>query len=269
MTIARMLMAAATKAAAPGQTVYTGTASANTTGSWTVPAGVTSICILCVGGGAAGGTGYSGKGGGGGALSYANSVAVTPGETLSYQAGRGGAAGADIGGDTYLARGATYLCLAKGGTNNTGGAAASGTGDAKYSGGNGGVSGASPYPYYGAGGGAAGYAGNGGAANAFSSGSNGAGGGGGAGGSGLIQTSAGGGGGVGLLGQGSDGAGGTGINPGNGGSGGAPGSGTAGGNYGGGGGCVNTGTAGAGGVGAIRILWGAGRAYPSTNTADV
>jgi len=26
---------------------------------------------------------------------------------------------------------------------------------------------------------------------------------------------------------------------------------------------------GSGGVGAVRILWGAGRSYPSTNTADV
>jgi hypothetical protein len=47
----------------------------------------------------------------------------------------------------------------------------------------------------------------------------------------------------------------------------------AGGIYGGGGGgqggSTNTGGAGSGGQGAVRIIWGAGRAYPSTNTANV
>ena len=41
--------------------------------------------------------------------------------------------------------------------------------------------------------------------------------------------------------------------------------------YGGGGGgnsSVFSGTGGDGGQGAVRVIWGAGRAYPSTNTAQ-
>jgi hypothetical protein len=41
--------------------------------------------------------------------------------------------------------------------------------------------------------------------------------------------------------------------------------------YGGGGGGATSGadTAGAGAQGAVRVIWGTGRAYPDTNTADV
>jgi hypothetical protein len=68
--------------------------------TFTVPAGVSSVCILCVGGGGGGagseGEFESGAGGGGGALSYSNAVAVTPGEGLAFvvgAAGSGGSAG--------------------------------------------------------------------------------------------------------------------------------------------------------------------------------
>ena len=91
------------------------------------------------------------------------------------------------------------------------------------------------------------------------------------------NTHRGGGGGVCRLGEGSSGAA-----PTTGGSGGAGGSGgddgsvgdsaSIGGNYGGGGGSDDDdylGSGGAGRQGAVRIIWGSGRAYPSTNTADV
>ena len=74
-----MMGSASDASTPPGQQVWTGTTSA----TWTVPAGVTSICILTVGAGFAGQSGNSaGFGGGGGALSYANTVSVTPGEVL-------------------------------------------------------------------------------------------------------------------------------------------------------------------------------------------
>lgn len=64
--------------------------------TWTVPTGVTSINAVTIGGGAGGGAGAYGPGGGGGGggLSWKNSIAVTPGETLYIQAGRYGQGGA-------------------------------------------------------------------------------------------------------------------------------------------------------------------------------
>lgn len=62
--------------------------------TWTVPAGVTTISAVCIGGGGGGGATSQGGtyagGGGGGGLSWANNIAVTPGETLYIQAGRYG-----------------------------------------------------------------------------------------------------------------------------------------------------------------------------------
>jgi hypothetical protein len=146
-------------------------------------------------------------------------------------------------------------------------------GDGGGSGGNGGSWGNSDY-YFGAGGGAGGYSGAGGAGaqgGTPSTGRNGGNGSGGGAGGGATMTSgsAGGGGGVGILGEGTSGAGGTPSNPdrdGKGGSGGTDGSGSGvGGIYGGGyrGGQVSTST------GAVRIIWGADRAFPSTNTGDL
>ena len=63
----------------------------------TIPSIITSVSIVCVGGGGgamAGITnlGFSGSsGGGGGALAYSNSVAVTPGQTMTITVGAGGA----------------------------------------------------------------------------------------------------------------------------------------------------------------------------------
>ena len=76
-----------------------------------------------------------GNGGGGGAYSIETSYVVTPGNSYSYTVGTGGATDGASGGDSYWVN--TSTVLAKGGTNVTGGAAASGVGDTKYSGGNG------------------------------------------------------------------------------------------------------------------------------------
>lgn len=54
--------------------------------TWNVPFGVTSICVVCVGRGAAGDT-YSGGGGGG--LGWTNNIAVTPGEECTVVVGNG------------------------------------------------------------------------------------------------------------------------------------------------------------------------------------
>ena len=55
--------------------------------NWTVPAGVTSVCMLCVGGGAGA---DGGNNGGGGGLTWINDVPVTPGTTLQIMHGRTG-----------------------------------------------------------------------------------------------------------------------------------------------------------------------------------
>ncbi len=58
--------------------------------TWTVPAGVTSCCVVCVGGGGDSGTANSGQAGGGGALSYKNNITVVPGQTATVTVGSGG-----------------------------------------------------------------------------------------------------------------------------------------------------------------------------------
>lgn len=183
----------------PGATVST-----QTTYSIRVPDGVTKIAALAIGAGGGGGgetaaASAAAGGGGGGALSYDNSVSVTPGETLSVlvpnQSTNGTTSGSTggTGLSAQILRSATVLLSAVGGTGavgvsgstptagGAGGAAASGVGSTKYSGGTGGAGNAAT-DQGGGGGGAAGYAGNGGtggtAAGSGASGSGGAGGGG-------------------------------------------------------------------------------------------
>lgn len=238
-----------------GQVVFSSPSNSpgtTTTGTWTVPTGVTSICVVCVGAGGINNT----NGGPGGALSYTNNITVTPGESLTYSIVNPTVSSATQP-RCALLRSATVLISAYGGAdggfNSAGGAAASGVGGTKYSGGNGGLD--SGGGEGGGGGGAAGYAGNGGnGGGSFASGSAGNGGGGGGGGGGDGSAAPGVGGGVGLLGQGSNGSGGA-IN-----TNGTAGSGGSGTQYGGGG---------AIGYGAIRIIWGSGRSYPSTNTGNM
>lgn len=274
-----------------GEAMFTNNpASGTVTHYFNVPPGVTSIDILCIGGGggASGspGTGsYPGFGGGGGALAYANNVSVTPGEVLTVVVGGGGVGGAsganagNPGGNTYVRyANSTTLCEAGGGsgpavaqaTPTPGGSVVVGTG---FSGGTGGADGTTNNGG-GGGGGAGGYSaagGNGGVGNSGTGTGSTGGGGGGGGGMSTAGTQNNGGGGTGILGAGSNGTGGALNNPGTGGSGGQSGqAGGVGGLYGGGGGGAEDDTAAAGGngaPGAVRIMWGNSRDWPSTNTA--
>lgn len=242
-----------------GESVYTTPG----TYSWTCPTGVTSVCAVAVGAGAnaseTGSSAFNGSwaysGGGGGALAYANNIAVTPGQSYTIVVGAGsagtgrwGISGGDSSFSTFVKAGggksgSTYV-------NCVGGTVITGTGGAGGAGGSGSGSGAG-----GAGGysGAGGKGGNGSADGGFSitAGASGSGGGGGGGGGCSNMTSGGNGGSVGLYGQGTSGAGGT-----------------AGGSTGGAGGNGSNGGYGAGGVtigapGAVRIIWGSGRSFPS------
>ena len=123
--------------------------------SWAVPADCISATIECIGGGAAGfylaqqGGYYPHGAGGGGAYAKKNTLALTPGSSVSYNIGTGGAAIANTlspGGDTWFK--STSDVLAKGGsapsgqagryyTGGVGGQAAACVGDVVYSGGNG------------------------------------------------------------------------------------------------------------------------------------
>jgi hypothetical protein len=221
--------------------------------SWVAPAGVTSISAVVIGPGAT-------NAGGGGGLTWVNGVSVTPGTSYTVEVGAGGYTGS---GTTNFSR-IAGVCLARGGTSGGGSGGAGGTlseilGAASgYGGGYGG----------GWGGGAGGYAGNGGVGygngNSVNPGTDGAGGGGGGGGNQTFPNN-GGGGGTGVYGQGSNG-----VYPGGGGSGGGTSSsgGTASvsGRYGGGG---VYGGSGVGAGGAVRIIWGTGRSFPSTNVGQV
>ena len=251
--------------------------------TWTCPAGVTSVCVVAVG---AGGDGNGSNGGGGGGLGWRNNISVTPGQSYTLQVG--GYSSGSSGTNSYFID--VNTVMGGGGTNFQSGGGY--TGDGGGAGGNGGNQSAGG----GGGGGAGGYAGDGGdggngvASPNFSQGGNGTGGGGG--GASGCNHEGGAGGGVGLQGQGSDGIGANDADQhsagidyyyghcGKGGSGGYPIShgadpkasfppineyGTYTGIGGGGGGGTGVG----GGHGAVRIIWGGGRAFPSTNTEDI
>ena len=243
-----------------GQSEYT-TAGSYT---WTAPAGVTSVCVVCVGGGSASG----------GALAYRNNITVVPGTGYSVVVGAGGVAsgaggssGTD-GGDSSFSDG-TNTTIAGGGKGQaTAGGAPSGTYDGGGSGGDNNAWGTFGGAYNGAG--AGGYSGDGG--NALVGGTSSQAGSGGGGSSGSWAYEAGGG--VGIYGEGASGAAVT-SSQGQGGSGGQDGQGqgiqnansVTGGAY--GGGFSSRWSGNQGGGGAVRIIWGSGRAFPSTNTADV
>jgi len=211
------------------------TVGTQTTYSIRVPDNVSSIAGLAIGAGGGGGGCSSGAsaaagGGGGGALSYSNSIAVTPGETLTVLVPNQSASGSTAGGNggtglaAQIRRSATVLLSAAGGSGSLGrtstsasagalgGQASAGVGDVKYSGGTGGAGNAAT-DNGGGGGSAAGYAANGvtgGAVNG--SGIAGAGGSGGSGASYNGTVIAGSGGGTLWYGVGSAGAGGSGNN---------------------------------------------------------
>jgi hypothetical protein len=280
--------------AVPGQVEFT-TAG---TFSWTAPAGVTSVCVVAVGGGGGGvSTTAGGNGGGGGGLGWKNNIAVVPGTSYTVTVGAGGTSGSAAtstnGGQSLFIDAATVAGNGGGrATSATASTALGGTfvGDGGGNGGRGSRSVSTATA--GGGGGAGGYAGAGGQANAGSAtGTAGLGGGGGGGGGGGTSDTAGAGGGVGLLGEGANGAGGAGTTAdGRGGFGGSGGTDAAQaststtavnvysttvrstpGVYGGGaaGSDVSVNETTNGAVGAVRIIWGAGRAFPNTNTGDV
>ena len=273
---------------------------------WTCPVGVTSVSVACVGGGSSGNNSNPGSGGAGGGFAYGN-VTVVPGTTYTVQVGTGGAGVAwqsgnfpgSAGGNSWFI--SSSILMATGG-GNTGGNPQGGTGSgSSYIGGGtggnggGGVTGVGQIITAGAGGGAAGYAGNGGQGGfngGVAGGAGAAGSGAGAGGSSFIYGSTyylagSGGGGVGIFGKGLEGTSTTGgAYGGNGGSGGTTGvsangttvagvglSGASGGLYGGGGGGSAQlsdfgGVAGAGGYGAVRIVWPAAtRSFPTTSVS--
>ena len=242
--------------------------------TWTCPDGVTLVSAVAVGS-----TRYwdniNGTAGGGGGLGWKNDIAVTPGQTYTVQVG--GHNGTTTVTNSYFINELTVM-----------GGSASGRAGGTYYGDGGGIGGfgGSGNNVRAGGGGAGGYTGaggNGGGASSSGSSAVAGSGGGGGGAGGNIDTFGGGGGGVGIFGLGDDGAGGTWVNQANWADGGGKG-----GSGGGDGGPINTsgaqtpapfgggvagmsgGTVSGGptGNGAVRLIWGPGRAFPSTRTAD-
>lgn len=247
--------------------------------TWTVPTGVWSVSVVCVGGGGGGAFGSSGGGGAGGNLQWRNALAVVPGTVYTVVVGAGGTAGnvtynsGGIGSASFFglsASQATANVAALGGNGGNTIGVPSGPGALANPGDGSGISvgygGAGSIS--GSGGGAGGYTGNGGAAH-NSTGANGNGGAGGGGASDGASVDGALGGGVGILGQGANGVGGSFIlvTPKDGG----PGSGGNGKQYGGGGGrkVAPATEAHSGGSGAVRIIWGPNRSFPATNTGNL
>jgi hypothetical protein len=257
--------------------------------SWTAPANVFSVQVVAVGGGGGGASGNTGQGGAGGGLGWKNGISVTPGQSYTVVVGGGGARGVgnpavlgSPGGTSYFINTSTVAGFGGAGGDATasevGMSVAVGGGYVGTGGGNGGNGGLDNSNIAGTGGGGAGgYAGNGGQGGNGSNanGATGGSGSGGAGGGGGNNTGStnptGGGGGVGVYGQGASGSGGGANTGGGGGSGGNNGSNGAsgGGSYGGGGGGSNDyGGNGPGANGAVRIIWGPNRAFPTTNVGQ-
>ena len=273
--------------------------------TWTVPDGVNSVSVVCIGGGGGGmvyapssaNYTYWMSGGGGGALAWLNDYSVVPGSTITINVGKGGAwhnsfspGTNQAGGDSWF--NSTSTIIARGGmagryanSGISGGTFTISQSHGTTGGGDGGdvtyssASGNGPA----GGGGAGGYSGAGGNGrdDSASKGDDGSGGGGSGGGAAAgIYTDhlSGGGGGVAPYGEGSSGLGQT-NGQGQGGSGGgnspvpsnASGA-QEGGEYGGGGGGKSSSYwgyhAGNGAPGAVRVIWGPGRAFPSTNVGQ-
>lgn len=104
----------ATATTTKGQQTFT------SSGIFTVPYGVRSVDMFCVGGGGGGGNGtsvsnnYAGGGGGGGYTTTQKSISVTPSQQIVVTVGAGGAA-ASNGGNSYFTIGGTNYCVANGG----------------------------------------------------------------------------------------------------------------------------------------------------------
>jgi hypothetical protein len=268
--------------------------------SWTCPAGVTSVSVVAIGGGGAGGyaIGFPGNatprspgGGGGGGLGWKNNIAVSAGTVYTVVVGAGGTSSGSAGANSYFISTSTVAGFGGAGGHNgwnsnySGSAVAAQGGSYVGDGGGAGGTGAAGGSTYstttsgaaGAGGGAGGYSGAGGNGSSSSTGSAGSGGAGGGGSTPQPNTigPGGNGGGVGAYGQGSNGAGGTTSSySGKGGSNGTTsdytGNAIRAGSFGGGGGGAtvsnNTTVNGSPGAnGAVRIIWGENRLFPSTS----
>lgn len=265
--------------------------------SWVAPVGVTEVSVVAIGGGGGGSTQWANPAGGGGGLGWKNNIQVTPGKSYTVVVGAGGSPASNttnnsssMGKNSYFIDTSTVCGFGAGQGGSGSNSQGANSGQAYYGGGftgDGGGRGGDAASYQG-GGGAGGYSGYGGYGNTY----NGAQSGSGAANGGYYYSSTygtGGGGGVELYGQGSTGyrffspwsgyssnyGGGEGGSGGsNGGYGETPWSSSSSYNYGGtfGGGCSGPGTSyggGSGGQGGLRIIWGPGRAFPSTNTSDV
>jgi hypothetical protein len=123
------------------------TVNFTTSGTWTAPAGVTSVDAQVWGDGGGAGNFFA-SGGGGGAFSETTNVSVTPGNTYSITVGQGGIAGSNVSfqvsgfsgiGSMFLSSTTVFAQGGGGGDKNSGlgagGAAASGFGATKHSGG--------------------------------------------------------------------------------------------------------------------------------------
>ena len=241
--------------------------------SWTCPAGVTSVCAVCVG------SGGGQRSGGGGGLGWKNNIPVTPGQSYTVEVG----AGVQGNGSTSYFIDANTVSGGGGAGNAVQGDGGGYVGDG---GGNGGMGSIGAHGDHGGGGGAGGYSGDGGTggksqaggATTGTDGTGGAGGGGGGFSNGYTQGT--GGGGVGIYGEGASGTGGSGDGGGWGGQGGSGGetppvsasypNGRRGGAYGGGAGTYSSYAwwDQNGGGGAVRLVWsvdGSPVAFPSTN----
>jgi hypothetical protein len=156
---------------------FTGAQVFTSNGTFVVPAGATTISVVCIGGGGGGGGTSSNTslstaagGGGAGALSYTNNISTTPGESLTVVVGLGGNGGLShsntsdpsstgtlsptdggSGGVSSVSRGGTTLISSNGGTGGPrtttagpssggDGGTTGGVGSVKYSGGRGGNS---------------------------------------------------------------------------------------------------------------------------------
>lgn len=124
----------------PGyQYLTNGTMTFSTSGTFTVPEGVTSITVQAWGGGG-GGSSNSGGGGGGGAYAT-NTISVNAGDVYSLSVGPGGSPGNAGGNSTF----GTNIVRAAGGSGSTnylgasGGQSSNSIGSTKFNGGNGGV----------------------------------------------------------------------------------------------------------------------------------
>lgn len=116
------------------QSYVTTTKTFTSSTTWTVPTGVTTAKVECWGAGG-GGQGGSGAAGGGGEYARSDSVAVTPGESLTVTIGAGGSGGpggaggpGSNGGDTTLKRSSTTLVIAHGGKGSNSSTTAGGSG---------------------------------------------------------------------------------------------------------------------------------------------